>query len=143
MRTTFGSDFNFSDIQHMISGITTDHANDVKKLLGLGIRDTIVDRERSNTDFAGLNRQSMHGGRSTFSGNKSTWTKKSSNSQATKKPERTALLDLAVFRFEVDPETIPVNQRDPGGVTDQAASINREMDTSFSEFGFTQQTQGG
>ena len=56
MRTTFGSDFNFSDIQNMISGITADHANDVKKLLGLGPRDTIVDRERSNTEFVGMQR---------------------------------------------------------------------------------------
>ena len=49
--------------------------------------------------------------KSSISKAKSSMSRKPTTSQATKKVERVANLDLAIFRFAVNPETLPHNTR--------------------------------
>lgn len=131
MRTTFASEFNSSEFKHTVSGMTNDMA-DVKRMVAQITREkSMLDRERSMTDTVGFQRTgvSFNGGaRSTMSVAAKSTTKKSSTSQATKRQEKTAMMDLAVFRFEVDPTTVPINMNQTS-LQDQTSIFNETQGT--------------
>ena len=122
-RTTFGSELISDAIKNMATGAIS------------GLRGTLngsAGRERSSTDFLGVAKlgQSVNGGgRSTFvsqARDVSSYTKKSTNNESTKKVERQDFSDWAIFRFEVEPESLPMQASKGGG-------MNTTIQTGFED----------
>ena len=88
--------------------------------------------------------------KSSMSKAKSTMSRKPTASQATKKVERVANLDLAIFRFAVNPETLPHNTRlgevaqpkDKEALDQTCASMNASAFNTIVQPVVTQQSEG-